>query len=269
MSDLIHPQTVSGVPEASLASRRIRPRPGGKSEWLAPKLRRIPSLIVSWLVADVGAALLAAIMIGLGFLTTEVLLHVGAISRADEWFPRWLADHRTASWNHWSDVGSMLGDAPVLVPLAAAVALFLVLRRRWRTASFVVQAGLAEGLAYLLTTLIVARHRPDVVRLDHYNINHSFPSGHVAAALAVYGAVALLLTARFRNLAFRIGIISLWLAIPTIVAFSRMYRGEHHPIDVVAGALMGAGALLVAMFAARTARAVAELREGVRVETSQ
>jgi hypothetical protein len=36
--------------------------------------------------------------------------------------------------------------------------------------------------------------------------------------------------------------------------------GEHHPIDVIAGALMGAGALCVALFAARTARRVAELR---------
>jgi membrane-associated phospholipid phosphatase len=48
-----------------------------------------------------------------------------------------------------------------------------------------------------------------------------------------------------------------------------MYRGEHHPIDVIAGIVMGAGALLVALFAVRTARAVAELREGVKVEASK
>jgi membrane-associated phospholipid phosphatase len=267
MSDLAHPRTVSGVPEGSLSSRRIRPRPGGTSEWIAPRLRRLPSLFVSWIVADAGAVLLAGLMIGLGFFTTKVLLGIEAVSSADERFPHWLADHRTEFWTHWSYIGSMLGDAPVLIPLAGAVALWLVLKRRWRTASFVVQAGLVEALTYLLTTTFVERTRPDVARLDHYAVNHSFPSGHTAAALAVYGAVALLLTARFRNLATRIAIVSVWIAIPTIVALSRIYRGEHHPIDVAAGALMGAGALLVALFAVRTARAVAEMREGVRVGT--
>jgi membrane-associated phospholipid phosphatase len=264
MSDLIH-QSVSGVPATSRASTRIQPRPGGRSERLAPKLRRLPSLVVSWLVADVGAVLLAGFMIGLGFLTTKVLLNIDAVASADERFPHWLAEHRTHFWTHWSYIGSMLGDVPVLIPLSAAAALYLVLRRRWRTASFVVQAGLAEGLAYLLTTTFVHRNRPSVVQLDNLAINHSFPSGHVAAAFAVYGAVALLLTAHFKNLAVRIGIVTLWLAITTIVAFSRMYRGEHHPIDVLAGVVMGAGALLVALFAVRTARAVAEVREGVRI----
>jgi membrane-associated phospholipid phosphatase len=42
-----------------------------------------------------------------------------------------------------------------------------------------------------------------------------------------------------------------------------MYQGQHHPIDVAAGALMGVGAMFVAMFAARTARATAELRAEV------
>jgi YegS/Rv2252/BmrU family lipid kinase len=87
-----------------------------------------------------------------------------------------------------------------------------------------------------------------VPHLDHLEVNHSFPSGHVAAALAVYGAIALLLTAHFRNVAVRIGVISLWALIVATVAMSRMYRGEHHPIDVVAGLIMGAGALCVALF---------------------
>jgi membrane-associated phospholipid phosphatase len=50
------------------------------------------------------------------------------------------------------------------------------------------------------------------------------------------------------------------------VAFARMYRGEHHPIDVAGGAVMGVGALIVALFAARTARSVAELRHEAREE---
>ena len=262
-----HRTTVSGVPERSLASRRLQPRPDGPSEELAPRLRRLPSLLVSWIVANVGAFVLGGVMILLGLFVTKVVLASGAIAGADERFPEWLAAHRTAFWSHWSYVGSMIGDAPVLIPLVGLVAIGLVASRRWRTASFVVQAGLVEALAYLVTVSVVSRDRPAVVQIDKYSPTHSFPSGHVAASVAIYGSLALLLTAHFTKLPARVAIWTVAAALPVIVGFARMYRGEHHPIDVAAGALMGVGALLVALFAVRTARAVAEAREGVRIRT--
>ena len=160
----------------------------------------------------------------------------------------------------------MSGDVPVIVPLIGAVALFLVVRRRWRTASFVVQAALAETLCYTITVIFIVRLRPEVVRLDTFNIHHSFPSGHTAVAFAVYGAIALLLSAHFKAWPVRAAIWSIAALLAIDVAFARMYRGEHHPIDVTGGALMGIGALTVALFAARTARSVAELRHEPREE---
>jgi undecaprenyl-diphosphatase len=263
MSEASYPPAVSGIPEGSLAARRLRPRPGGGSRLLAPKLRRLPSLVVSWIVADVGAALLAGGMILLGLFVTSVVLASDTIARADERFPAWLASHRTSFWTDWAHYGSMTGDRPVLIPLIGAIALVLVLRHRWRMASFVIQVALAEALAYLITVAVVHRERPEVERLGHYNPMHSFPSGHTAAATAVYTAIALLLTAHFRNPIARVVIWTVAVALALDVAFARMYQGQHHPIDVAAGALMGVGAMFVAMFAARTARATAELRAEV------
>jgi membrane-associated phospholipid phosphatase len=268
MTDLTQPRPpVSGVPEDSRASRRIKPRAGGPSERLAPKLRRLPSLAVSWLVAQPGLLLLGAFMIALGFFLTEVVLKNDAILRADQRFPEWLESQRTSFWTDLSYAGSYIGDAPILIPIVAGVALFLVLQNRWRTASFVVQAGLVEFSCYGLTVIFISRLRPDVVRLDPFNIYHSFPSGHVAASTAVYGAMALLLAAHFKALPLRIAIWSVAAAIPIVVALSRMYRGEHHPLDVASGMLMGVGAIIIALFAARTARAVAELRAEKNTET--
>jgi membrane-associated phospholipid phosphatase len=269
MTDLTHhePPTVSGVPEGSRASRRIKPRPGGPSETLAPRLRRLPSLLVSWIVAQPGMLLLAAFMISLGFFVTKVVLSSDAILRADERFPEWLAGHRTPFRTDVSFYGSLIGDAPVLVSIVVGAALLLVLTRRWRTASFLAQAGMVEFACYGLTVFFISRLRPDVVRLDDLNNHHSFPSGHVAATTAIYGALALLLAAHFKALPLRIAIWSTAAALPIVVAFSRMYRGEHHPIDVAAGLLMGVGAILVALFAVRTARAVAQLRAEKSIET--
>jgi membrane-associated phospholipid phosphatase len=259
MTDWPHPQ-VRGIPEGSRSSLRLEAASDGPAEWLGRRLTWLPSLLVSWIVANVSAVLVAAGMIGLGFFTTKVLLSIQAVQAADEWLPRWLEDHRTPFLNDASYAGSMMAHAPILVPLVGIVVLMLVLRGRWRTASFPVQAGLAEALAYSLTVLLVVRIRPPVVQLDHFMMTHSFPSGHVAASIAVYGSLALLLTAHVKATWVRAHIWAIAGLIPLVVAWSRLYRGEHHPIDVAAGALMGLGALTAALFAARTARTVAEIR---------
>jgi undecaprenyl-diphosphatase len=261
MSDVPHHTPVSGIPEGSRSARRLEARPHGGSEWLAPRLRRLPSLLVSWIVADGMVLFLAAGMIGLGFFVTKIVLQSNTISNADDWLPEWFAGHRTAFWNDWSEVASKSADVPVIVPLVAAVALFLVVRRRWRMSSFVVQCALCETLCYAITVFFVSRLRPEVVRLDTFNIHHSFPSGHTAVAFSVFGGIALLLSAHFKAWPIRAAIWSLALLLALDVAFARMYRGEHHPIDVAGGALMGIGALIIALFAARTARSVAEIRK--------
>ncbi len=62
----------------------------------------------------------------------------------------------------------------------------------------------------------------------------SFPSDHAAFGFAV--AVAVYLASR------RLGLVALLLA--TLLAFSRVYTGEHYVSDVLAGALIGAVAAL-------------------------
>jgi membrane-associated phospholipid phosphatase len=263
MTDWPHPQ-ISGIPESSRAALRLKATDEGPAEWIGRRLTWLPALLVSWIVANVGALLVAGGMIGLGFFTTKVLLAIQAIEDADEWLPTWLEAHRTPLLDQASYVGSMISDAPVLIPLVGLVILMLVLRGRWRMASFPLQAGLAEALAYSLTVAFVVRRRPDVVQLDTFNMSHSFPSGHIAAAIAVYGSLALLLTAHVTQIWVRRAIWTTAAIIPFVVAASRMYRGEHHPLDVAAGALMGLGALTAALFAARTARVVAEVRAAKR-----
>jgi membrane-associated phospholipid phosphatase len=263
MTDWPHPQ-VSGIPEGSRAARRLKAGSEGPAEWLGHRLTWLPALLVSWIVANIGALLVAAGMIGLGFFTTKVLLSIQAIEEADEWLPVWLEAHRTPFLNDASYIGSNMSHAPVLIPLVGIVALMLVLRGRWRMASFPIQAGLAEALAYAMTVLFVVRIRPPVEQLDDFMMTHSFPSGHVAASIAVYGSIALLLTAHLGASWARVPIWAIAGAIPLLVAWSRIYRGEHHPIDVAAGALMGLGALTAALFAARTARVVAEVRASRR-----
>ena len=109
-----------------------------------------------------------------------------------------------------------------------------------------------------MTTLVVHSHRPRVDRLEHLPVNASYPSGHTAASLAVYGGLALLISSRFKAMPVRIGVWVLALAMVAFVATSRMYRGMHHPLDVAGGVVVGVAALIVVVLACRAAGAATD-----------
>ena len=115
-----------------------------------------------------------------------------------------------------------------------------------------------ESASYRATTLVVHSHRPRVARLENLPVNASYPSGHTAASIAVYGGLVLLLTSRFTSRVVRALAWTFVLAMVTFVAMSRMYRGMHHPLDVAGGVVVGIAAVIVLVFACRTAGAAAE-----------
>ena len=72
---------------------------------------------------------------------------------------------------------------------------------------------------------------------------NSFPSGHASTSFA--GAVVLAYLVRRAVPAL--------LVLAALVAFSRVYVGVHYPLDVVAGALLGASVGAAAVIAPRRA----------------
>jgi membrane-associated phospholipid phosphatase len=223
-------------------------------------------ILVFCLTTLAGYLMLAALMIGLGFLLVDVLLPVHAIGHNDEAVNEWLASNRTPALSDASYVGSMIGDIPFIPAVVIITAIGAALLRRWRVFAFVLGAIAVEVATYRLTSLVVHRQRPAVPRLDpdHLPVNQSFPSGHVAASVVVYVGLALLISARVRDRRVTIAVWVLAIALPLAVALSRMYRGMHHPIDATAGVLMGLAAVAIALFAVRAAGEAARVRAAAR-----
>jgi membrane-associated phospholipid phosphatase len=245
-----------------MSSTALLARPemlGGGSGWLSNRLRRLPALLVSLLMGSVGALVLAGLMVTLGVFTTGALLSVSKIAEADADVPLWLASHRTPFLTDASYIASKLADAPVLIPLVGAFVFALALRRRWIRATFLLLAALVEVWGYLLTTRFIDWRSTNTAHQDNFPWN-SFPAGHVAAAIAIYGALAFVLSAHFSQLWARAPVWVTATAIALAVAMSRMYRGEHHLLDMAGGAAMGIGALVVALLAEQVSHIVAELR---------
>jgi membrane-associated phospholipid phosphatase len=116
----------------------------------------------------------------------------------------------------------------------------------------------ADGAADLLATLLkdaTGRARPPVHRLGAAVSSSSFPSGHAATSFACATVLAALVP-RLRLVFF---------ALAVLIALSRLYNGDHYPLDVVAGALLGALVGLAVLRVRRRSarRQAAKLRCGV------
>jgi undecaprenyl-diphosphatase len=212
-----------------------------------------------------GLAAIAMLSIGIGFLVTRVVEPSWGIGAAGERVNVWLAAHRTSSRTDASLFGSIAAGGVVLPIVVGSIALVSVVLRKWRIAAFAAFVLVVESATYRATTLVVHSHRPRVPRLEHLPVNASYPSGHTAASIAVYGGLVVLLTSRFTSAVFRTFAWAVLLAIVTFVATARMYRGMHHPLDVAGGVLVGIAAVIVLVFACRVAGAAAESRQDRRV----
>jgi len=208
-------------------------------------------------------AALSVVLLASGLLFTHVLAH-GTIGHWDEHVNEWFVRHRNSFDNHLSADATLLANTLGVVIVAAAVTVLLLIRR-WGGQALLIVIGLALELAvFLSTTYVVARPRPRVPHLGGTPSTFSWPSGHTAATLVLYGSIALLVCAATPRLAPRITAWVVAVALTVAVSVSRIYRGDHHPTDTIAGALLGIGVLLAAVFALRAAGAAKRAHTATR-----
>ena len=183
-------------------------------------------------------AVLLGVMIGLGLLVTKVWRDDWPFT-AEDGFNRELAADRTPDWSAVSGFFSTVGSTPVIIGVTALVAIILRLTlKRWREPLFLCAAVTAQALVFFFATLVIDRQRPAVEKMDESPPTSSFPSGHTSAAVALYTGLALLLAVTARHTWLKAAAWAL-LLVPIAVALSRLYRGMHHPSDVIASFLNG------------------------------
>ncbi|MEO7399035.1 MAG: phosphatase PAP2 family protein [Ilumatobacteraceae bacterium] len=197
----------------------------------------------------VGYLVLVAVWVGLGLAITGPL--ESTFIGTDEDIAEWFEARRTPTWNTLSLWGSHLAETWVKVLVTSIVVIAMVrVWRRWFEAVVVAVALIIEAAAFLAITLIVRRDRPAVVHLDGSPIGSSFPSGHVAAAVA-YAAIAVVVFWHTRKRLARTLAVVVCVVVPILVGVARMYRGMHFLTDVIAGSVLGGACVILTVVVLR------------------
>jgi membrane-associated phospholipid phosphatase len=91
---------------------------------------------------------------------------------------------------------------------------------------------------------------------------HSFPSGHAALCVAVYGFLAYLWIRSSRSVAEKLLAVVCVALLTAIVSLARVRLGSHWPSDIIAGAVIGVAWVSVVILAYRNAtRALRSMRD--------
>jgi membrane-associated phospholipid phosphatase len=251
-------RTISGKGIAAMETARARgafhrraldPTPGDRAaleNTLARRWRErregVPTAI--FLVAC--GMVLLALLVASGYLVAKVLDGT-ALGHADASVARWFATRRTPGLDRLTHYTTLAAETVTITVLAVVTVAVTALRwRRWREPMLVATAVVGEVSIFLLVTLLVERQRPPVRHLDQAPPTSSFPSGHTAAAICMYGALAILANEHARSALVRGLFWTLALLVPVAVGTSRMYRGMHYLSDVLGGVLLGVVWLYVA-----------------------
>jgi undecaprenyl-diphosphatase len=182
-----------------------------------------------------------------GLLVLGVGLLIFASFYLDGAAQAWIAAHQTAGMKKFMRGVSQFGDWPEHISLGLVLLVLAYWRRskKWmRIVAAMILACALAGVSARVVKVAVGRARPSVETESawkgpslraRYN---AFPSGHTAASTAFFATLALA--------CWRLG--AVFLVIPLLIAFSRMYVAAHYLSDVVCAALIG---LLSAFIVAR------------------
>ncbi len=185
---------------------------------------------------------LFAAIVALGLVITGPL---GGLPAEDQ-INRSVQAYRTPTWDTITHWWSFVGNTEIVIGVCViAVAVLLWRLRQWWVAVIPALAISLQASVFVAATTITDRARPHVDRLDPAPPTSSYPSGHTGAATALYVTFAML-AQRIEHPGLRRVVTAVCLVIPVLVGFARLYRGMHHLIDVLVGALNGVVCALLA-----------------------
>ena len=135
---------------------------------------------------------------------------------------------------------TQIGSPIFIIPATFVGALIsgVVRRSIWTGIVVIATVGLV-GIGSTLGKLVITAAHPKLTEQIQVSLAHTFPSGHVSAAVSLMGIVAIACGAKPRHLLIWLGIA----IVTAIVAATRIYLGAHWFSDTLGGVFLGCSAV--------------------------
>lgn len=215
---------------------------------LGPVARRYPTptrWIADRLATDHFAGLpLTALCLGMAFSIsilseiTENIVDAEPMVHIDMAFSQWLFSGRISQLSEFFYALTALGSFFATIGIAVLGSVVLIYYRKWR--NLLILWLLMAGVGLFVQVGKREFNRPRPPQIAYYAVTgFSFPSGHSATAMTLYGLLGYWWARQIRRTRPRI-----WAGVATIVlillvGFSRIYLGVHYLSDVLGGYLLG------------------------------
>jgi len=116
-------------------------------------------------------------------------------------------------------------------PVATAIALVLLVQRKWRSLAYLIPTLLGSIIINRTAKVLLHRVRPHLWESPAPELDYGFPSGHAMSSMTLVAALVILTW----------GTRWLWLVVilgglfVVAIGWTRLYLGVHYPSDILAG----------------------------------
>lgn len=208
-------------------------------QWLDTRIRRLPAPFRQEWRALLLFGVIFLVATWLCFEVIEEVFLEGAVFAPDQAVYASLQNLRTPWLDRVMIAITELGDTPVVIAVAAVVALWLVHERAWHTLTYWLMAIGGGSLINSAIKLGLHRVRPGDMHYDGVSV-FSFPSGHSTTNAVLYGFLIIIMSRKLPFMA-RVPLVITLVLLVGLIAFSRLYLGAHWLSDVAGGLFFGSG----------------------------
>jgi undecaprenyl-diphosphatase len=195
-------------------------------------------------------AVLAGALLVYAAIATDVV-HSGRLSQLDVDVATWVAESMPG-WAEWlARPFTWLGGFVGITAVVIAAAVWLLSRRARIEAALLVVVALGIQLLVFTGKDGYGRPRPDVGSAIALPSSSSFPSGHAAGGIAVFGLLGILAATVAGTRSARIVAVAAGLALGVLIGASRVELNVHYVSDVLAGWCLGLAWLVTCLVAER------------------
>ncbi len=147
--------------------------------------------------------------------------------------PILLAIHTTESpqMNVFASILTKFGVFWGVFPIATAIALLLLLRRRWRSLVYLLTTLLGSIIINRSAKVLLHRVRPHLWSSPAPEFDYGFPSGHAMSSMTLVAALLILTW----NSRWRLPVLLVGGLFVLAIGWTRLYLGVHYPSDILAG----------------------------------